>query len=70
MMIPVEGFPNLYRDEQTGAIVNCDNNGYNKYLSSLKRRRNQLTEIDSLKQEVKELKTLVMQLLNNESRQN
>jgi hypothetical protein len=66
-MIPVEGFPNLYRDEQTGAIVNCDNNSYNQYLSSLRRRRNQLSEIDSLKQEVKELKTLVMQLIKNES---
>ncbi len=69
-MIPVEGFPNLYRDEQTGAIVNCDNNGYNKYLSSVKRRRNQLTEIDSLKKEVKELRSLVMELINNESGQN
>ena len=28
-MIPVEGHKHLYRDEKSGAIVNCDNTGYN-----------------------------------------
>ena len=35
-MIKVEGYPNLYRDEKTGAIVNCDDKGYDQYLKSLK----------------------------------
>ena len=34
-MIRVEGHQNLYRDENSGAIVNCDSSGYNEYLSSL-----------------------------------
>ena len=30
-MIPVEGHKNLYRDEKSGAIINCDITGYNMY---------------------------------------
>ena len=28
-MIPVEGHKNLFRDENTGAILNVDSNAYN-----------------------------------------
>ena len=31
-MIPVEGDKNLFRDENSGAIVNCDTTGYTQYL--------------------------------------
>ena len=31
-MIPVEGHKNLFRDENTGAILNCDSNSYNNYI--------------------------------------
>ena len=30
-MIRVEGHKHLYRDENTGAIVNCDTTGYMRY---------------------------------------
>ena len=30
-MIQVEGHKHLYRDENTGAIVNCDTSGYMRY---------------------------------------
>ena len=36
-MIPVEGHKNLYRDEKSVAIINCDSLGYSQY----KQRRNQ-----------------------------
>ena len=29
-MIPVEGHKNLYRDENSGAILNTDSSGYNQ----------------------------------------
>ena len=35
-MIKVEGHPHLYRDEKTGAIINCDDIGYEQYVKSLK----------------------------------
>ena len=31
-MIPVEGHRNLFRDENTGAIINDDNVGYSRYM--------------------------------------
>lgn len=35
-MIRVEGHKNLYRDERTGAIVNCDDIAYDNYISQCK----------------------------------
>ena len=63
MMIPVQGHPNLYRDENSGAIVNCDNLSYNQYVNSLQNRQNQRKEIDQLKDEMGEIKKLLKQLL-------
>lgn len=62
-MIPVKGNPNLYRDENSGAIVNCDNVAYNEYVNSLHNRENQKKEIDSIKNEISEIKILLKQLL-------
>ena len=36
-MIRVEGYNNLYRDEETGAIINTDSTGYDNYVKSLER---------------------------------
>jgi hypothetical protein len=62
-MIPVRGNPNLYRDENSGAIVNCDNLAYNEYVNSLQNRENQKKEIANLKNEISEIKSLLKQLL-------
>ena len=46
-MIRVEGYPNLYRDEKTGAIINHDNSSYNvrlKTITSLENEKNELIE--------------------------
>lgn len=72
-MIPVKGYPNLYRDEETGAILNCDNVSYNNYIHNrnLKesQKLNQKNEIENLKKEVDEIKSLVLELIN-ETRRN
>lgn len=62
-MIRVEGYTNLYRDEETGAIVNCDTMAYNTYVSSLNIKDSQKREIDSIKSEISEMKFLLKQLL-------
>lgn len=62
-MIPVQGHPNLYRDEKSGAIVNCDTSSYNQYVNSLHNREIQKKEIDNLKNEISEIKSLLKQLL-------
>lgn len=64
MMIPVKGHPNLYRDEQTGAIVNCDNQAYNQYMNSLNNRNLQKQEIENIKTDIAEIKSLLKEIIN------
>ena len=60
------------RDEECGALVNVDDNGLaaykrRKFLS--KKRNNQIDEmsndINSLKEDFQEIKSILMQLVNN-----
>lgn len=70
-MIPVEGHNNLFRDENSGAIVNCDTHEYNQYIKMKKERQKQKNEITELKNDVQLIKNLLMELINeNGSRQN
>jgi hypothetical protein len=62
-MIKVEGHPNLYRDEQTGAIINHDTIAYNNYVNSLHKTDSQKREIDNIKNDINEIKSLLKQLL-------
>lgn len=64
MMIPVKGHPNLYRDEQSGAIINCDNNSYIQYKNSLQNRELQKNELDAMKKDIDEIKSLLKELVN------
>ena len=45
-MIPVEGHKNLYRDKDSGAIVNTDSSGYNQYMQMKSARLTQREELD------------------------
>ena len=61
-MIPVEGHKNLFRDENTGAIINCDNTAYQNYLKDKKRNSIKKAEIDAMKDEIETLKSLLNDL--------
>lgn len=63
-LIQVEGHPNLYRDAQTGAIVNCDNIAYNQYVASLSKRESEKREIENIKRDIDEIKQLLKELIN------
>ena len=63
-MIRVEGHTNLYRDEHSGAIVNCDSTSYNQYLNIINNRESQKKELDMIKQDIDEIKFLLRELLN------
>lgn len=63
-MIKVEGHQNLYRDENTGAIINCDVNAYDQYVNSVVQRETQKREINEMKKDIDEIKTLLKELLN------
>jgi hypothetical protein len=63
-MIRVEGHPNLYRDEGSGAIINCDSVAYNQYVNSLNVRDSQKRELNEMKKDIDEIKSLLKELLN------
>jgi hypothetical protein len=61
-MIPVEGHKNLFRDENTGAIVNCDNTGFSDYMSQRRRQLDEKAELDIMKKDIDEIKSLLKEL--------
>ena len=63
-MIPVKGHSELYRDENSSAILNCSDVEYNEYLKVKNTIINQKTEIETIKNDIKELKLLLQSLVN------
>ena len=64
-LIRVEGEKNLYRDANSGALVNKDTQGYSQYLSEKKRRINDKKELEEVKNELSEIKKLLSELTKN-----
>ena len=64
-MIKVEGHQNLYRDENSGAIINTDSMAYNQYVNSLNHRDSQKKELDKMKKDIDEIKSLLNNLAMN-----
>ena len=63
-MIPVEGHKNLFRDERTGAIINCDSIGYEQYKRVKSSKKTQKEELDRMKSDIEEIKLLLKQIVN------
>lgn len=63
-MIRVKGYPNLYRDENSGAIINHDSQAYNQYISMINSKEIQKHEIDQIKKDIDEIKSLLKEFLN------
>ena len=63
-MIPVKGHSDLFRDEESGAIVNTDHSQYNNYIEMKNRKKSEKEELDRMKSDIEEIKTLLKQLVN------
>jgi len=61
--VEVEGHPGFVRDMETGAILNINTTELSKMKRARAARRNKDNEIQDLKNEVSEIKSLLMQLL-------
>ncbi len=61
-MIPVKGHSNLFRDENTNAIVNTDKTAYENYINSRRVNSDKQFELDEMKKEIEELKSLLNEL--------
>jgi hypothetical protein len=61
--IPVEEKPGLFRDSRSGAIINMNKNGAQKAREARQALINKENEIQDLKTEVQEIKSILTQLL-------
>jgi prephenate dehydrogenase len=62
--LKVEGHSNLYRDVNSGAVINSNRDEYERYMIAKSNRDNMVNEINTLKQELDEIKQLLKQLTN------
>jgi len=62
-MLRVEGHKNLYRND-IGAIVNTDTVEYNQYKRLKNKRQSEKDEIDRLKHEIDDIKSMLKDLKN------
>jgi len=62
--LKVEGHSNLYRDPDSGAVINSSQSDYENYMKGKKNREAMVSEINTLKQELDEIKQLLKKLTN------
>lgn len=61
--LKVKDQDHLYRDVNSGAIINTDNSAFEKYKRSKLKFQNMEHELDYLKGEISEIKNLLKQLI-------
>ena len=64
MKIKVKDSGSLYRDEESGAILNCSNSEYDSYLKLKEQKMKEVSEMDKLKNDVDELKDMMKLILS------
>ena len=62
--VKVKDSPSLYRDEESGAILNCNDTAYNNYLKMKENKMKEVSEMDKLKDDVDELKDMMKLILS------
>lgn len=74
-MIPVDGKDGWYRDPKSNAIVNANQDEYDKYMAAYNRRQMERQKQRSLQDDVSELKSdmdaikaLLLTLVKNQSK--
>ena len=63
-LIKVEGEQSLFRDKNTGAILNTDSAGYAQYMRMKQRKQTEREELDTIKSDIEEIKSLLRELAN------
>ena len=74
-LIPVDGKEGWYRDPSSNAIVNANQDEYDKYMASYNRRQREKNEqetlqkeVSVLKSEMNDIKSLLLTLVQNQSK--
>ena len=62
--VKVKDSGSLYRDEESGAILNCSDSEYDSYLKLKQKKMQEVNEMDKLKDDVDELKSMMKLILS------
>tara|TARA_A200000159_G_scaffold21232_1_gene17968 strand:- start:2084 stop:2293 length:210 start_codon:yes stop_codon:yes gene_type:complete len=62
--VKVKDSNSLYRDEDSGAIINCNDAAYDNYLKLKERKLEEAAQMDKLKDDVDELKDMMKLILS------
>ena len=62
--VKVKDSNSLFRDEESGAILNCNDAAYNNYLKMKENKMKEVSEMDKLKDDVDELKDMMKLILS------
>ena len=60
----VEGENNLFRDTDTGAIINTDRSAYIAYKNKSQQKIKEMNRIDKLQDEIDEIKSLLYKVID------
>ena len=63
-MTPVEGHSSLHRDNYSSAIINTNVDSYKSYMSQRERKIKEIQEIEMLKKDVTEIKSMMKLILD------
>ena len=63
----VKDLPDFRRDERTGMIVNINKKKHNEHMRKLEAEKSQREEIESIKTDVSEVKSMLQKLLEKVS---
>lgn len=61
--IKVKDHPNLVRDKRSNAIINIDDDGYNKYKKEREKILKEKEEYENMKSDIADIKKLLQTLL-------
>ncbi len=60
----VEGRSDLFRDDDSGAIINTDKSAYVAYKSKYKQRLKEIKRLENLENEMSDIKTLLNKVID------
>ena len=63
MKIKVENSTSLYRDSDSGAIINCSTSEYENYMELKNKKLREQEEMENIKNDVSELKSMMKLIL-------
>lgn len=74
-VLKVEGHSNLVKDTDTKAVVNTDKNSYEVYMQKVNARKQErstvrglVREVNELREDFKEIKNLLVKMVDNNGR--